>query len=572
VTPAALVVAVVIIFASPRGAQSVITLVLIYAAIGLGWNVLGGLAGQSSFGHALFVGIGAYTVALLQKFFGLTPLVGMWVGIVIAVLVAVLIGLPTFRLSGVYFSLATLAFPLIMLPLFSWLGFQEVSIPYRPDDGELYLQFSDPRWLNICALALVLIAGGITVLIMRSRFGAALAAIREEPVAAAAAGINVRLRKLQAYAVSAAITAAAGALYASVLLVVTPDAVFGLLVSVQALIIPLVGGRGTLWGPILGSILLVTLSEQLNAWFGATIPGVNGLMFGVALVLVVALARDGLIWRIRDMIAKRRRTPPPSAPEDSGIVATGFAANADLPARNAVLLEVSGARKAFRGNRVLSDVSFNVHAGEIVGVIGPNGAGKTTLLNIINGLVPADAGAVRLLGEDLIGRPPHTVASRGAGRTFQVARLLSRSTVLENVAISTLRFADSASRARTALERVGLGSQSDRLASDLDIGQVRRLELARAMAGAPSLLLVDEILAGLSTDQTTAILRLLREIAATGVGVVIIEHTIGPLAELSDRLVMLDAGTVVIDGVPREVLADSRVIEAYLGRKWAKRA
>jgi ABC-type branched-subunit amino acid transport system ATPase component/ABC-type branched-subunit amino acid transport system permease subunit len=576
----AVALACLTILVGDSSTQSLLTLVLVYAVIGLGWNIIGGYAGQTSFGHALFVGIGAYTVVLLQRDAGVSPLLGVWAAMALAVLAALLVGWPTFRLSGVYFSLATLVYPLMAIPLLAWLGFQEVSVPYRTSNGALYLQFVDPRWLTACALGLLIVAALISAAVQSSRFGAALVAIREEPVAAAAAGIDVRKRKLQAYCLSAAMTAAAGALYASVLLVVTPDSVFGLLVSVQALILPLVGGRGSVWGPILGSVLLTTLSEELTGRLGAVLPGINGLLFGVALVLVVVFAREGILWRVRDLVSRRyppaaRRAPHSADGEAASQPAHGpmLPASTELePVELAPVLSVSGLKKAFSGVQVLESVSFDVGRGEIVGIIGPNGAGKTTLLNIINGLVPGDGGSVLLAGEDVTGWAPHALCARGVARTFQVARPLPRCDVLENVRIAALSFRDGDNRAWQALRTVGLEARASASVDSLAVGELRRLELARALAGQPDLLLVDEILAGMSPAEVAQMVLLLRAVASRGTAVLIIEHTIGAMLHLADRLVVLNVGSVITSGAARDVIKDRRVIDAYLGSKWAAHA
>ena len=576
--PAIIIIVLALIYTGGASVQSVLTLTMVYATIGLGWNIIGGYAGQTSFGHALFVGIGAYTVVLLQREWDVSPLVGVWAGITLAVLAALLIGWPTFRLSGVYFSLATLAYPLMAMPLLTWLGLQEVLVPYRNTGGGFYLQFADPRWLTLCALALLLVAVGISLRIQKSDFGESLIAIREDAVAAAAAGIHVQRRKLQAYCVSAAMTAAAGALYASVLYVVTPDSVFGLLVSVQALIIPIVGGRGTVWGPIIGSVLLITLAEQLNAELGSRLPGINGLMFGAALILLVLLAREGLLWRAIDIVARFRRRretggrPPAEAPSHRPDLTelaalTRGAANAERP-----ILTVENLRKSFNGVKVLDGVDFEVRPGEILGVIGPNGAGKTTLLNIVNGFVDADGGHIRFTDQDVSATPPHERANLGIGRTFQTPRPLPRCSVERNVQISALHRPERSATVRGALRATGLWARAGAAVGDLDIGELRRLELARALAGRPAVLLVDEILAGLSSDQADDIVTLLRAIADQGVAVILIEHTMGAMLRLADRLVVLEAGTVITSGRPQAVVADSRVVAAYLGSKWSSHA
>lgn len=285
--------------------QLMLTLVPIWAVMGLSWNVFSGYVGLTSFGHAAFFGLGAYTVALAQVYLGLTPWLGIPAGAVMGGLAALLIGLPTFRLRGHYFALAMLAYPLVMLYLLQYLGFQEVSMPMRRDAPAYWLQFTDQRVYTLLAVGLLAVAMGVSMLVENSRFGLSLMAIRQNELAAEAAGLNARLWKMRALVVSGAMGAASGGLYACVLLVVTPEAVFGMLASAQALVITLFGGVGTYWGPLIGAAVLIPLSETLHAELGEIIPGIQGVVYGAAIILIMLLAPEGLYWSLRDRWTRR---------------------------------------------------------------------------------------------------------------------------------------------------------------------------------------------------------------------------------------------------------------------------
>jgi ABC-type branched-subunit amino acid transport system ATPase component/ABC-type branched-subunit amino acid transport system permease subunit len=547
--------------------QLMLTLVPIWAVLGLAWNISSGYTGLVSFGHAAFFGLGAYTVTIALVRFDITPWFGIPLGMIVGALAGAVIGYPTFRLRGHYFALAMLAYPLALLYVFTWLGYQEVSLPRKQDAALWYMQFTDFRVYSALALGLMAAAMLISLAIERSRFGMSLLAIKQNEPAAEAAGIDTLAWKMRAIIVSGALAAASGGLYAVVLLVVTPDSVFGILTSSQALIVTLFGGVGTLWGPVIGAAILIPVSETLQAELGDILPGIQGVVFGMAIIAVILLAPEGIFWRVRDRL--RRGAAPPAA----ALPAAPAPALPPPRVTGRAALEVTGLSKAFGGLRAVEEVSFAVEEGAILGIIGPNGAGKTTLFNLLNGFLRPDRGAVAFAGRDLGGLKPNRVCRLGIGRTFQVVRAFQRMTVLENVLVGAyVAAADEAAAsaaAEAALARVGLSERARDLAAGLSNRDLRLMELARALAGKPRLLLMDEPLAGLGAGAVEDMLTVIRDLSAAGLTIVIIEHTMGAMVRLAHRFLVLDHGRVLASGSPREVTADPAVIEAYLGKKWA---
>ena len=600
--------------------QLIFTLVLVWASFGLAWNMLSGYTGLVSFGHAAFFGLGAYACVLGQIHLGLSPWAMIPLAGVIGAVAGLLVGLPTFRLRGHYFALAMLAYPLALLYVFEWLGLQEVTFPMQREHPVRYMQFSDPRMYTVVAMAMLLVFVQLTRYVERTRFGMALLAIKQNEAAAEAAGIDTLRWKLRAIAASGAIAGMTGAFYAVVLLVVTPVSVFGMLVSAQALTVAMFGGVGAVWGPIIGAAILVPLGEILHAELGAAYPGIQGVILGIAIVAVILAAPEGVYWKARDWLRARREArggeaaaPLAAAPssaadeavaERAGVLAAGGsaaestgrpvgaraaddggAASGEIgrvaapgaaarpPASGEIILDVQSVSRSFGGLKAVQDVSFQVRKGMILGIIGPNGAGKTTLFNLLNGFLKPDAGKVLLHGADMAGKKPHVLCEAGVGRTFQIMRPFMRLTVAQNVKVGAYVKARSEEEAEAlaadAIARVGLADSAGKVAAVLTTRELRLMELARAVAGQPELLLLDETLAGLGHGEVDDVIAAIRGLSAAGITIVIIEHTMQAMVRLVDEFLVLDHGAVLAAGEPQAITRDRRVVEAYLGKKWS---
>ena len=554
----------------------IMTIVPVWAMMGLSWNLFSGYSGLISFGHAAFFGLGAYLVALCMVVWELNP----WITIPLATLAGgvsgLLVGIPTFRLRGHYFALAMLAYPLALLYIFEWMGYQEVALPMNREAPLMYMQFENPFYYVLLGLLLLLFTLVITTLISHSRLGMSLLAIKLDEDAAEAVGINTLYWKLVAITISAALAGAAGGFYAVVLLVVTPLAVFGMLVSAQALIFAMFGGVGTLWGPVLGAIILVPLSEILYARYAADFPGIQGVIYGVAIIAVILFAPEGILWKVRSLLR-----PGQFRMLGSSASVADFSADESLLAvthddRNETILEVSDLSKAYGGLQATDALSFKVRQGELLGIIGPNGAGKTTLFNLLNGFVKPDKGSIHFQNKALLNLRPNRICAMGIARTFQVAKPFTHLSVLDNVIVGA--YVHTSSRqaagqiASAAIALVGLEQQCDLPGANLTNKELRLMELARALASKPSLILVDEILAGLDPEAMQEMLVVLQKVRALGITIVIIEHSMQAMVQLVDRFVVLDHGALLAQGSPEEIVKNPAVIEAYLGKKWLENA
>jgi branched-chain amino acid transport system permease protein len=596
----------------PISYLALLTTMLFWITQATSWNILSGYSGYFSFGQAAYVGVGAYTTAVLFGRHEVDFYLTVAIAALLCAVLALGMGVVAFRLRslrGEIFALLTLAVPFILAALARISnaidGGQGIVISMPPFPAQLGLP---QDFLYLSGLIVAGSAVAVAFVMAHTRSGRALAAIRDAEDVAEALGVATFRYKLQALVTSAVIGGVGGSFFALQIGFVTVESVFGLTVPLFVIVMSVLGGRTHWAGPLIGAVLVVLLQDRLTA---LDLTGWQLVVLGAVLVVLVVVAPDGLYVRLRNRLAgtlitfgvvtavlwvfldepldaivlgmltgtavalwplrRRTRAEPRPRPEPEPSIVDVPASPVDDAAP--VLVECRNLSRSFGGVHAVVDLTLDIREGELVGLVGPNGSGKTTLVNLLAGSLRPTSGTILVAGRDTTGLPPHRVAHSGIARTYQIPRPFASMSVRDNVAMAVMfgrvraQLAHARSVAAEHLAMVGLDHLADAYPSGLNLHQRQLLEMARALASAPKVLLLDEALAGLNPAEIDNAVAVIRRIHAGGVSIVIVEHLLRVVKELSTRVVVLDRGSCLADGDPDTVLADPAVVAAYLGRR-----
>lgn len=586
--------------------------VMFWVAQATSWNLLSGFGGYFSFGQGAFYGVGVYAMAVLFGRQGVSWVIALLAGGVLAMVLALAVGTVAFRLRslrGEIFALLTLALPFILAAVARLSnaidGGQGVILPV-PELPEILSSFQD--FVFVVGGLIAVLAVAVSYTMSRTRFGWALFAIHDDEDVAEALGVPTFRHKMIAIGATGLIAGLSGAVSALQVGFVTPEGTFNLRVPLMVIVISVLGGRRHWAGPMVGALYIVALQNRLST---AALEGWSLIILGVVLILIVLLAPDGLMarfvrrpWTVTAVLlgalaafALWRQWGDPVTwlatalgaaavvgflpGRKSGSVKAGHvpAAHADEPmdapveATGVVLVETRDVRKHFGGLKAVDGVTLSVRDGEILGLVGPNGSGKTTLVNLVSSAFAPTSGAVLVGGTDTRGMRPHRVAHLGIARTYQIPRPFPSMTVRDNVAIAIMfgrepkGLAAAREEADQFLDQVGLSDLADALPGGVNLHERQLLEMARAVATKPKVLMLDEALAGLNPVEIDNAVAVVRRIHRSGVSIILVEHLLRVVNQLATRIVVLDQGRQLASGAPAEVMADSAVVDAYLGRE-----
>ncbi len=555
----------------PAFYDSFLYLVFFWISLATSWALLSGFAGYFSLGHAAFFGVGTYTTATLTTQLGMNFLPTVPIAAAMAALLGVGIGAVVFRmkrLRGELFALLTLAVTFVVAtiilntPIDGGAGVFMSAVPLPhilpTATGTIYM-----LGFIMCVLTL-----GIAWSVVHSRLGMGLFAIHDDEDVAEAKGVPTFRYKLAAFGLSAGIAGAVGGIHAMYVGFLTVAGTFELSVPLYVVLMSVLGGARHWLGPAVGATFITAL---LYAFISGGEAMVGRAIVGLILIVAILWLPEGVLPAIKQWLKRRRRLARP----ETRAAVVPVVPPAAQPIKDRSLLEVRGVTKRFGGLQALDGVDLDVRASEILGLVGPNGSGKTTLINAISGFYPLTSGSIRIDGVEIGQTPAHEIARRGVARTYQIPRPFANMSVLDNVSLCATFGGPARSRAEIRDEAMhwivftGLDGKEEALPAGLNLHERKFLELARALAARPKLLLLDEVLSGLNPAEIDNAIRLVRAIRAQGATIVFVEHLMRAVVELSDRVAVLNEGKLFALGAPREVMRDPRVVSIYLGKAYA---
>jgi branched-chain amino acid transport system permease protein len=567
----------------PDSYVSLLNYIGLYALVTLGLVLLTGVAGIISFGQAAFVGIGAYSTAYLSTVYGASPWMGLFAGLAITVLSALVIGYVTLSLSGHYLPLGTIAWGISLYYFvgnFEGLGGHTglTSIPAITLFG---FPIDSQRRMSVLIWVIMLIAMILVANLLNSRHGRAMRSLKCGSLIAETFGANTLRLQILLFVYAAVLASISGWLYAHLLRFVNPSP-FGLSMGIEYLFMAVVGGAGSIWGAVIGSAV-ITITKEYLTYFLPHLIGQQGnyetIIFGIVVILLLQFNRDNGITGLASKLLRPKPRPLATATSPGSSIELA----APPPRDRSTLVAINGVSKYFGGLPAISNLSFEMAKGEIVGLIGPNGAGKTTLFNLLTGVLQLSDGEIQLRGEKISGLRPRRIAALGVARTFQHVQLVPGMSVIENVMIGSylrghcptwmtffrLNHAeerDASREAKEQLRRVGCDHLADLNCDELALGQQRIVEVARAAAAKPDLILLDEPAAGLRLNEKRQLADVIRSLRAEGMTILLVEHDMDFVMTLVDRLVVVNFGRFLAQGTPEEIQNNADVLEAYLGR------